>query len=61
MLEVMAKSLSLRALPVHISQARRTMAIVILKQRPLSPIAKLFIETVRAVAKPQVRSKRRPS
>jgi DNA-binding transcriptional LysR family regulator len=61
MLEVMAKSLSLRALPVHIPEARRTMAIVVLKQRTLSPVAKLFIETVRAVAKPQVRSKTSPS
>jgi DNA-binding transcriptional LysR family regulator len=57
MLEVMAKSLSLQALSVDIPEARRTMAIVILKQRTLSPVAKLFIETVRAVAKPQARSK----
>ncbi len=60
MLQVMAKSLSLRALPVHIPEVRRTMAIVTLKQRTLSPIAKLFIETVRAVAKPQVRTKKSP-
>jgi len=60
MLQVMAKPLSLRALPVHVPEVRRTMAIVILRQRTLSPIAKLFIETVRAVAKPQVRTKKSP-
>jgi DNA-binding transcriptional LysR family regulator len=61
MLQVMAKPLSLRALRVHMPEARRTTAIVTLKQRTLSPIAKLFIETVRAVAKPQAVMKKKPS
>jgi DNA-binding transcriptional LysR family regulator len=53
MLQVMAKPLSVRALPVRIPKERRTIAMVILKQRTLSPIARLFMETVRAVAKPE--------
>jgi len=61
MMQVMGKPLALRALPVHMPEGRRTMAIVILKQRTLSPIAKLFIETVRAVAKPQAITRKTPS
>lgn len=54
---LMAESLSLRALPVHLPPTQRTMAIVVLKNRALSPIAQLFIETVRAVAKPRTKAK----
>jgi DNA-binding transcriptional LysR family regulator len=56
MLEVMAKRVSIKALPVHLPATRRKMAIVVLKKRTLSPIAQLFIETVCAVAKPQTKS-----
>jgi DNA-binding transcriptional LysR family regulator len=52
MLQVMATSLCLRALPVRMPEKQRTMAVVTLKQRTLSPIAKLFIDSLRAVAKP---------
>lgn len=43
---------SLRALPVELLGARRTMRIVGLRNRPLSPLAELFIDSMRAVAKP---------
>jgi len=52
MFGVMAKGLSIKALPVKLPTTRRMVAIVILRRRTLSPIAQLFIETVRAVAKP---------
>jgi DNA-binding transcriptional LysR family regulator len=55
MLEVMAKRVSIKALPVHLPATRRKMAIVVLKKRTLSPIAQLFIKTVRAVAKPRTK------
>jgi len=57
MFDVMAKRLSLKALPVRLPATRRTMAIVALKNRTLSPIARLFIETVSAVAKPRTKAK----
>jgi DNA-binding transcriptional LysR family regulator len=57
MFELMAKSLSIKALPVHLPPTQRKMAIVVLKARTLSPIAQLFTETVRAVAKPQTKVK----
>lgn len=57
MFEVMAKGLSIKALSVSLPTTRRTVAIVILRKRTLSPIAQLFIETVRAVAKPPRKEK----
>ena len=53
MLDLMAKSYSLKQLPVRLPAMQRTTAIVVLKRRTLSPIARLFIETVGAVAKPR--------
>jgi DNA-binding transcriptional LysR family regulator len=53
MLDLMAKSYSLKQLPVRLPAMQRTTAIVVLKRRTLSPIARLFIETVDAVAKPR--------
>jgi len=58
MLPVMARDHSLKALPVHLPGQRRTMAIVALKNRTLSPIAKLFIENVCAVARPTAKAKK---
>jgi len=58
MLHLMAKSHSFAALPVHLPTMRRTLAIVVLKKRTLSPIAQLFIKTVRAVAEPLMKAKR---
>jgi DNA-binding transcriptional LysR family regulator len=55
--DVMAKSLSIKELPVDLPGQRRTMAMVVLKNRTLSPIAQLFIETVCAAAKPRAKTK----
>jgi DNA-binding transcriptional LysR family regulator len=43
---------SLKALPVELPGARRTIKIVSLKNRALSPLAELFIDRMRAVTKP---------
>jgi DNA-binding transcriptional LysR family regulator len=45
---------SLKALPVEFPNAPRTMAILTLRNRTLSPLAEIFIETIRAVVKPMV-------
>ena len=57
MFDVMAKGLSIKVLPVHLPGPRRPMAIVALKNRTLSPVAQLFIETICAVAKPKAKAK----
>jgi DNA-binding transcriptional LysR family regulator len=56
-LEFMARSLSIKALPVHLPATRRKMAMVALKKRTLSPVARLFMETVSSVAKPREKVK----
>jgi DNA-binding transcriptional LysR family regulator len=48
---------TLRALPVELSNARGSVAIITLKNRTLSPLAELFIETARAVAKPLAKAR----
>ena len=45
-----------RALPVELPDTRMPIAIITLKNRALSPIARLFIERVRAITKPLARS-----
>jgi DNA-binding transcriptional LysR family regulator len=60
-IEVLAKGLSIKALPVGLPATQRTVAIVALKKRTLSPIAQLFIETLRAVAKPQTKTRKNVS
>src|SRR5215467_6233320 len=42
---------SLKALPVKLDNASGTIAIITLKNRTLSPLAELFIKTIRAVEK----------
>ena len=42
----------LKALPVDLPNVRRTIMIVTLKNRTLSPLADLFVKTARGVAKP---------
>jgi DNA-binding transcriptional LysR family regulator len=44
-----------KALPVELPLARVPVGIVTLKNRTLSPVARLFIETARAIAKPPAR------
>jgi hypothetical protein len=46
-----AKSHSLKALPVHLPTGQRTITIIVLKKRMLSPIAQLFIENLSAATK----------
>jgi DNA-binding transcriptional LysR family regulator len=49
--------LNLKVLPVELPLAREPIGILTLKNRTLSPVAKLFIETCREVAKPMARKK----
>jgi DNA-binding transcriptional LysR family regulator len=51
----------LKALPVELPMARLPNGIVTLKNRTLSPIAQLFIDCARELAKPLAKGKRRPS
>ena len=53
----LAKRSELRILPVELPTARRPNGIVTLKNRALSPIAKLFIDWAREVAKPLAKRK----
>jgi DNA-binding transcriptional LysR family regulator len=59
-----AKRWSLKALPINLGVKLRTVAIVTLKNRTLSPVVRLFVEHVRAVAKtmsaPSASAMRRP-
>jgi DNA-binding transcriptional LysR family regulator len=51
------KRAEIMALPVELPQGRVPIGIVTLKNRTLSPVAKLFIETAREVAKPLAKQK----
>jgi DNA-binding transcriptional LysR family regulator len=48
-----------KALPVDLPSQHRNVAIVTLKGRSLNPVAQLFIECAREVAKPLLVGKRR--
>jgi DNA-binding transcriptional LysR family regulator len=61
MFEIMGKGLSIKALPVHLPTPRRRVVLVVLKKRTLSSIAQLFIESLRAVARPQTKSRKSAS
>jgi DNA-binding transcriptional LysR family regulator len=52
MLRFSAKRLGLKALPIRLLHRPSPVAIVTLKNRTLSPLAKLFIEYARELAKP---------
>jgi DNA-binding transcriptional LysR family regulator len=49
----------LKALPVELPNAYGTTAIITLRNRTLSPLAELFIETLRAITKPLAIAQRR--
>ena len=51
MLKIGAKQLSIKALPIDLPANRRPVAVVTLKNRALSPVAQLFLENVRTLAK----------
>ena len=53
-----SKSPGITVLPVKLQYARAPVGIVTLKNRTLSPIAQLFIEASREVAKPLARAQR---
>jgi DNA-binding transcriptional LysR family regulator len=46
---------SLKALAVEFPNAPRTTAILTLRNRTLSPLAEIFIETIRSIVKPIVK------
>jgi DNA-binding transcriptional LysR family regulator len=46
---------ALRALPIRLPETHAAIAIVTLKNRTLSPIARLFVACAREVAKPVAR------
>jgi DNA-binding transcriptional LysR family regulator len=56
-LRFFAKRSELKILPVKLPMARRPNGIVTLKNRALSPVAKLFIDCAREVAKPLAKRK----
>jgi DNA-binding transcriptional LysR family regulator len=53
----LTESSKIKVLPVELPRAQRPNGIVTLKNRALSPIAKLFIDCAREVAKPLVKRK----
>ena len=55
MLKFPAKHEQLRQLPVELPTTRRQIGIITLKNRTLTPLAQLFIECAREVAKPLVK------
>ena len=52
-----SKNPEVAVLPVKLQYARAPVGIITLKNRTLSPVAQLFIETAREVAKPLARKK----
>jgi DNA-binding transcriptional LysR family regulator len=59
--EIMGKGLSIKTLPVHLPTPRRRVVFVVLKKRTLSSIAQLFIENLRAAARPQTKIRKSAS
>jgi len=55
MLRVAWRNLALKALPVALPNAPMPIGLITLKNRTLTPLAQLFIENVRALAKPLAR------
>lgn len=57
LLALPGRDASLVALPVELPGARRTMRVIGLRRRSLSPLAELFIERMRLLAKPLAKGK----
>jgi DNA-binding transcriptional LysR family regulator len=57
LLQFPAKHSSLKVLPVELHATRRPTAIMTLRNRTLSPVARLFIECAREIAKPWAKRK----
>jgi DNA-binding transcriptional LysR family regulator len=60
MLHFNATGLPLKALPIDLPIRPRPVAIVKLKNRTLSPVAQLFIDCARTVARPLAKTKSIP-
>jgi DNA-binding transcriptional LysR family regulator len=58
-LKLPGKHPSIKALPVELTNARGTIGIVTLRNRSLSPLAELFIKTMRTITKPLAIAQRR--
>lgn len=56
MLKVPGTHPPLKALPVTLANARMPIGIITLKNRTLTPLAQLFIDSLRAIAKPLAKS-----
>ena len=56
-LRFLARRSKLKILPIELPMARRPNGVVTLKNRALSPVAKLFIDCAREVAKPMAKRK----
>jgi hypothetical protein len=52
MIRFRAKNLPLKVLPVELPARQLSVVIVTMKNRTLSPLAKLFIDSARAVSRP---------
>jgi DNA-binding transcriptional LysR family regulator len=57
MLKVPGRYPALKALPVTLPNTRNPIGIITLKNRTLTPLAQLFIENIRAIAKPMAQSR----
>src|SRR5206468_3100157 len=54
-LKFSAKHMGMRALPIELPSTKQPVGLFTLKNRALSPLAQLFIDCVREVAKPLAR------
>ena len=52
MIRFRAKNLALKVLPVELPARQLSVVIVTMKNRTLSPLAKLFIDSARAMSRP---------
>jgi DNA-binding transcriptional LysR family regulator len=57
-LKFSAKHTGIRALPIELPSTKQPIGLFTLKNRALSPVAQLFIDCVREVAKPLARNRR---
>jgi hypothetical protein len=55
----MGLHMSIKALPIDLASAHTPVGIVTLKNRTLTPVAQLFLDCVREVAKPMAMARRR--
>ena len=56
-LRFLVRNIEIKALPIELPMARVPTGIVTLKDRTLSPVARMFIKHAREVAKPLAKNK----